>query len=67
MNTDSHTVRRTRSENAEFVVASIKALGFQPNSESRLERIEGGGAVGDGEVVCEERLGGLLKRYRRAA
>ncbi len=31
------------------------------------ERIEGGGVVGDGEVVCEERLGGLLKRYRRAA
>ncbi len=31
------------------------------------ERIEQRGAVGDGEVVCDERLGGLLKRYRRAA
>ena len=31
------------------------------------ERIERVGAVGDGEVVCDERLGGLLKCYRRAA
>ena len=31
------------------------------------ERIERVGAVGDGEVVCGERLGGLLKCYRRAA
>ena len=31
------------------------------------ERIERVGAVGDGEVVCSERLGGLLKCYRRAA
>jgi putative transposase len=31
------------------------------------ERIERAVAVGDGEVVCDERLGGLLKCYRRAA
>jgi putative transposase len=31
------------------------------------ERIEPVGAVGDGEVVCGERLGGLLKCYRRVA
>ena len=31
------------------------------------ERIEQRGAVGDGEIVCDERLGGLLKCYRRAA
>ncbi len=31
------------------------------------ERIERVGVVGDGEVVCDERLGGLLKCYRRAA
>ncbi len=30
-------------------------------------RIEQRGPVGDGEVVCYERLGGLLKCYRRAA
>ncbi|MFQ5474139.1 MAG: integrase core domain-containing protein [Dehalococcoidia bacterium] len=31
------------------------------------EHIEQRDAVGDGEVVCDERLGGLLKCYRRAA
>lgn len=31
------------------------------------ERIERVGAVGDGEVVCSERLGGWLERYGRAA
>ena len=31
------------------------------------ERIERVGAVRSGEVVCEERLGGLLKCYCRAA
>ena len=31
------------------------------------ERNEGFRARGDGEVVCDERLGGLLKCYRRAA
>ncbi len=31
------------------------------------ERIDKRDAVGDGEVVCGERLGGLLKCYRRAA
>ena len=31
------------------------------------ERIERSDVVGDGEVVCDERLGGLLKCYRRAA
>ena len=31
------------------------------------ERIERVGAVGDGAVICDERLGGLLKCYRRAA
>jgi len=30
-------------------------------------RIEGGQAAGIGEVRCSERLGGLLKCYRRAA
>ena len=30
-------------------------------------RIEQRGPVGDGKVVCDERLGGLLKCYRRAA
>ena len=31
------------------------------------EHIEHHDAVADGEVVCDERLGGLLKCYRRAA
>ncbi len=31
------------------------------------KRIEQHAPVGDGEVVCDERLGGLLKCYRRAA
>jgi putative transposase len=31
------------------------------------ERIEHVGETGHGDVVCGERLGGLLKRYRRAA
>jgi hypothetical protein len=31
------------------------------------ERIEFAGPVGDGTVQCTERLGGLLKCYRRAA
>jgi putative transposase len=31
------------------------------------ERIERADALRDGEVVCDERLGGLLKCYRRAA
>ena len=31
------------------------------------ERIERRDALGDGEVVCDERLGGILKCYRRAA
>ncbi len=31
------------------------------------KRIDQSGPVGDGEVVCDERLGGLLKCYRRAA
>ena len=31
------------------------------------ERIERIGVVGDGDVVCDERLGGVLKHYRRAA
>ncbi len=30
------------------------------------ERIKRQGVGGDGEVVCDERLGGLLKCYRRA-
>ena len=30
----------------------------------RIERVEHGGA---GDVECSERLGGLLKHYRRAA
>ena len=31
------------------------------------ERIEQRDAVGEGEIICDERLGGLLKCYRRAA
>jgi transposase InsO family protein len=31
------------------------------------ERIERAGPMGDGTVKCTERLGGLLKCYRRAA
>jgi putative transposase len=31
------------------------------------ERIEQRDAVGEGEIVCDERLGGLLKCYRHAA
>ncbi len=31
------------------------------------ERIEQCDAEGDGEIVCDERLSGLLKSYRRAA
>ncbi len=36
---DNLIVRRTRSENAEFVIESIKALGFTLNSRSRLMRM----------------------------
>ena len=35
-NTTNQPTRRTRSENATYVFASIRSLGFQPHPESRL-------------------------------
>ena len=61
MNTDSQTVRRTRSENAEFVIASIKALGLQPHPQSRLMRMhrvltKGGGIIPQDDSEFETAL-----------
>jgi len=40
MNTDNDGLtRRSRAENAKFVIASIKALGFSPEPQSRLMRM----------------------------
>jgi len=39
----------------------------RPHQGLGNERIEGSAAACDGEVLCVERLGGLLKHYRRVA
>lgn len=39
MNTKRQSVRRTRGDNAECVIASIKSFGVQPHPESRLMRM----------------------------
>lgn len=53
---------------AERFVLSIKSeclnSAHQGLGNERIERVEHGGA---GDVECSERLGGLLKHYRRAA
>ena len=49
---------------AEYVEHYHRERAHQGIGNERIERV---GAVGDGEVVCDERLGGLLKCYRRAA
>ncbi len=51
MNTDNDGLtRRSRAENAEFVIASVKALGLSPEPQSRLMRMHrvltrGGGSI----------------------
>jgi hypothetical protein len=49
---------------AQFVVHYHEERAHQGIGNERIERRA---SVGDGEVVCDERLGGLLKCYRRAA
>lgn len=49
---------------AECVAHYLEKLAHQGIGNERIERRD---TVGEGEVVCDERLGGLLKRYRRAA
>ncbi len=39
----------------------------RPHQGIGNERIDGDDVVSEGDVVCDERLGGLLKSYRRAA
>jgi putative transposase len=48
----------------EYVVHYHEERAHQGIGNERIERV---GAVVDGDVVCDERLGGLLKCYRRAA
>jgi putative transposase len=49
---------------SEFVMHYHEERAHQGIGNERIERV---GAVGDGEVVCDERLGGLLKCHGRAA
>ena len=49
---------------SEFVAHYHQERAHQGLGNERIERIV---AAGDGEVVCSERLGGLLNCYRRAA
>ncbi len=49
---------------SEFVVHYHQERAHQGLDNERIEQRD---AVGDGDVVCSERLGGLLKCYRRAA
>jgi transposase InsO family protein len=49
---------------SEYVAHYHEKRAHQGIGNERIERVD---AVGDGEVVCGERLGGLLKCYRRAA
>ncbi len=49
---------------SEFVAHYHEERAHQGLGNERIEHVD---AVGDGEVVCSERLGGLLKCYRRAA
>jgi hypothetical protein len=51
-------IRRTHAENAEFVIRSIKAIGLDPNSESRLmQRLL---PIFRQAAVDQSRLGDLL-------
>ena len=56
--------RRFRAAVSSYVEHYHTERAHQGLGNERIERV---GAVGDGEVVCSERLGGLLKCYRRAA
>ena len=56
--------RRFREAAASYVEHYHTERAHQGLGNEPIERV---GAVGDGEVVCEERLGGLLKCYRPAA
>ena len=56
--------RSLRRAISEYVAHYQTERAHQGIGNERIERL---GAVGDGEVVCGERLGGLLKCYRRAA
>ncbi len=47
---------------SEYVVHYHEERAHQGIGNERIERFR---AMGDGEVVCDERLGGLLKCYRR--
>jgi putative transposase len=49
---------------SEYVVYYHEERAHQGLGNERIERV---GEAGDGDVVCDERLGGLLKCYRRAA
>ena len=49
---------------SEYVVHYHEERAHQGIGNQRIERAD---ALRDGEVVCDERLGGLLKYYRRAA
>ena len=49
---------------SEYVVHYHEERAHQGIGNQRIERAD---ALRDGEVVCDERLGGLLKCYRRAA
>jgi len=49
---------------SEFIAHYHEERAHQGIGNERIERRDG---VRDGEVVCDERLGGLLKCYRRAA
>jgi putative transposase len=49
---------------SEYVVHYHEERAHQGIGNERIERAD---ALRDGEVVCDERLGGLLKCYRRAA
>ena len=56
--------RSLRRAISEYVAHYHQERAHQGLGNERIERVV---AVGDGEVVCSERLGGMLKCYRRAA
>jgi putative transposase len=49
---------------SEYVAHYHEERAHQGLGNERIERV---GTMRDGEVLCEERIGGLLKCYRRAA
>jgi putative transposase len=55
--------RRLREAIGEYIEHYHAERAHQGLGNRRIER----SSVGDGEVICDERLGGLLKCYRRAA